>query len=118
MSAFMDDIMRDGAEGEYKLADDRPSYDDRYVYWALGGVAVLTVPLLIGVLLWTTGISFGLKLWLAFGAANLIVWPIVLVAGVVDAARRALRTAKVAKRSYDRKLELRRDATVIEAAAA
>ncbi len=121
MTVFTDDIVRDEREGEIKMNDMKPTYDDRYVWMALKAIAVLS-PILIGIALAVTpGTGVMLDLWLGFGTANLLVWPVVLVAGLVDSARRAMRTARIVKRSIDRKLELRHEeseTTGVEAAAA
>jgi hypothetical protein len=101
---------RDNHEGDIKTMDTQSRYDDRYVWIALAAIGVLTPILFAIVLMITSGTGILLDLWLAFGTANLLVWPVVLIAGLVDSARRAVRTAKVVKRSIDRKLELRREA--------
>lgn len=112
MSALKDDMLRDGTIKTDVTVD--PGYDDRAVYWALGAVAALTPVLLIVVLMVTPGTGLMLDLWLAFGGANLLVWPVVLMAGLVDSARRAMRTARVVRRSVERRIELRRETAEVE----
>lgn len=111
MTLFTEDTLRDkGENGKFTMTDAKLSYDDRYVWMALAAIGVLT-PIFVGIALAITpGTGILLDLWLGFGTANLLVWPVVLVAGLVDSARRAMRTARIVKRSIDRKLELRRDA--------
>lgn len=116
MSVLKDDMLREGTVRTDVTQE--AEYNDRAVYWALGAVAALTPVLLIVVLLVTPGTGLMLDLWLAFGGANLLVWPVVLVAGLVDSARRAMRTARVARRAVERRLELARETRGVEAAAA
>lgn len=95
-----------------------PQYDDRYVWYAFAGIGALTPVLCTIALLTTPGTGVLTDLWLGFGGANLVVWPIVLIAGVVSSARRALESLRGRRRgaSEDRRIIERSHG--IEAAAA
>ena len=92
--------------------------DDRVVYLALAAVAGLTPAFTVGLHLAFDGAPLALLLWTSFLLANLVVWPAVLTAGLVQSVRRGMRTARVLRRGLDRRLAERRTAAATATPAA